>query len=110
MLAVKEDSPKEYPGAEYKELGHFIGNIVTIFRMSMGDNDMPALIYLGLPRMRLFWPVWVIICYLTFIIFFNFVIAEASKSYATVTANLDNILMQEKVALVNECEDIMFNV
>ena len=107
MYDIKAGNPTEYPGVEYDPLDHFIGNMITIFRMSMGDNDLPAIVYLGYYRAILFWCVWLIICYFTFIIFFNFLIAEACKSYEVVTNNLDNILMQLKVALVNECEDIM---
>ena len=87
MYDIKAGNPTEYPGVEYDPLDHFIGNMITIFRMSMGDNDLPAIVYLGYYRAILFWCVWLIICYFTFIIFFNFLIAEACKSYEVVTNN-----------------------
>ena len=105
--SVKADNPTEYPGFEYAVIGHFLGNFVTVFRMSMGDNDTGALIYLGPDRMRVFWAVWLLVCYLTFVIFFNFVIAEAGESYNVVHENLDKLLMHGKVALVDESEDVM---
>jgi len=105
--AVKEDNPNEYPGFEYQAIGHPVGNFITVFRMSMGDNDLGPIIYLGPDRGRLFWFVWALICYLTFIIFFNFVIAEASVSYNVVHENLENILMHGKAELVDESEDML---
>ena len=63
----------------------------------MGDNAVEAVMYMGEERKWLFWFVWLIICYLTFIIFFNFVIAEASESYNSVKENLDNILVNVRI-------------
>ena len=32
----------EYPGAEYSHLHPMLGNLITVIRMSLGDNDFLA--------------------------------------------------------------------
>ena len=71
----------EPPGKEYMYLGLFLGNIVSTFRMSLGDFDFDAATEL-LPHMNIiFWLIWFLIVVVTNIIFLNFIIAEASASY-----------------------------
>ena len=89
QVTLKHENENEYPGVEYRDIGHFFGNAFSVWRMSMGDNALEAVVYMNPGRTYLFWIVWCIICYLTFIIFFNFIIAEASESYNRVNENLD---------------------
>ena len=35
------------PGIEYKHIGLFIGNMIHVVRMSIGDNDFGGSIFLG---------------------------------------------------------------
>ena len=65
-------------------------------RMSLGDNDFSAVYYLdpvedegAIEKGAVFWLTWVLIAYITFIIFMNFIITEAGEIYAAVDANLD---------------------
>lgn len=55
----------------------------------------------------LFWFTWVIIAFITCIIFLNFIIAEASASYERVSGKLEHYLQFSKVSLINESEDMM---
>jgi len=96
----------EYPGAEYAFLGKFAGNLLSVLRMSMGDNDFSAVALFDEERAIVFWVVWALIAYLTSIIFFNFVVAEASASYERVCDNLDEVLILEKAQLINESEEM----
>lgn len=96
----------EYPGAEYAFLAKFLANVLSVFRMSMGDNDFGAVAYFDAERAIVFWVVWALIAYLTSIIFFNFVVAEASASYEAVSNNLDEVLILEKAQLINESEEM----
>ena len=53
----------------------------------------------------IFWVLWFIIAILTFVIFLNFIIAEAAGSYNRVKANISNILTHARVVLINETEE-----
>ena len=99
----------EYPGAEYAFLGKFVANLLSVLRMSMGDNDFAAVAFFDADRAVVFWVVWGLIAYLTSIIFFNFVVAEASASYERVCDNLDEVLILEKAQLINESEEMTGN-
>ena len=43
------------------------------------------------------------------IIFLNFIIAEASASYNTVSENIDRIKQNQKVNLITEADTILFD-
>ena len=59
------------------------------FRMSIGDNSMiDAAKKLGAADNMLFWILWLIGVVITSIVFLNFIVAEASGSYAKVTETL----------------------
>jgi len=72
---------KEYPGVDYAHIGRFIGNMIVVVRMSVGDNDFEASHDLEPSKNIVFWIVWIMILYVTCIIFLNFIIAEACASY-----------------------------
>jgi hypothetical protein len=75
--------------------------------MSIGDNDFGGIIHLNQYRTMVFWLIWVMIVFVTCIIFLNFIIAEASASYERVSDNIDNFLIFQKVCLINESEDML---
>lgn len=81
-----------YPGIEYSEIGRFFANIITIIRMSMGDFDVNAVVYMDKTSSKIFWFMWIIIVLVTAVIFLNFIVAEASASYEKISANITNYL------------------
>ena len=98
----------DYPGVEYLYLGRFIGNIITIIRMSIGDNNFDGTIYLESSTNIVFWIVWILTLYVTCIIFLNFIIAEACESYQRVSQNIGNNLQFQKVCLIHESEEMLW--
>ena len=48
----------------------------------------------------MFWLIWVLSVTLTSIIFLNFIIAEASASYAKVIDDLEAIIAKERVSMI----------
>jgi len=99
-----------YPGAEYKYLSRFLANIVTVIRMSIGDNDFSATVLMDQSSNRVFWSLWFVIAFTMCIVFLNFIIAEASASYAKVSSRIKQVLLYQKVTLINESEEMMFNI
>ena len=94
------------PGSEYQFLGMFVGNIMSTFRMSLGDFDFDASQAL-LPHINIiFWVIWLLIVVITNIIFLNFIIAEASESYAKVNERLDEFILKERAGLITESEEM----
>jgi hypothetical protein len=79
------DVVRGYPGEEFKYIGLFVGNLLAVFRASMGDfSIINASLYLSEPENTIFWLLFFFILVLTNIIFLNFVIAEAGNSYSIV--------------------------
>jgi len=71
-----------YPGQEFKSVGLFVGNILTVFRITMGDFAIiMASEYMTDTENAIFWLIFFLILVMTNIIFLNFVIAEAGNSY-----------------------------
>ena len=54
----------------------------------MGDFDFDASTYLTQQENTIYWIIWLMVVVLTCIVFLNFIIAEASASYAKVKDNL----------------------
>jgi hypothetical protein len=99
----------KYPGVEYYHIGRFLGNILTIARMSIGDNDFAASHYMSDHICNLLvWLTWAVLLFIMVIIFLNFIIAEACASYEKVRKNLDSFLQYQKLTLINESEDMMW--
>lgn len=96
------------PGSEYKHIGLFLGNMLTIIRISVGDFDFSGSSFLDHKLNIIYWIVWVIIIFIMCIIFLNFIIAEASASYERISGNIENFLLFQKVALIFESEEVMF--
>ena len=73
----------------------------------MGDfAAIDAISTLSKHESRIFWVFWVITLVLTCIIFLNFIIAEASNSYAKVKDSLIAMINKEKSALIGEAEGL----
>jgi len=96
------------PGSEYSHIGLFLGNMLTIIRISVGDFDFSGSSFLDHKLNIIYWMVWVIIIFIMCIIFLNFIIAEASASYERISGNIENFLLFQKVALIFESEEVMF--
>ena len=96
-----------YPGVEYEYVGMYLGNILTVLRMSMGDFGFDSAYLLSSTENIIYWFVWAIIVVVTCIIFLNFIIAEASASYEKVASDLEAYIMKEKALLIQEAELMM---
>lgn len=57
----------------------------------------------------MFWIIWVFVMGATCIVFLNFIVAEASASYAVVMDTLDQVIQQEKAALIAEADGLSMN-
>ena len=108
-LTAHFEEKGNYPGIEYKEIGHFYGNIISVIRMSLGDFDFKAIKYMDTLSNKIFWIAWICIILMTCIIFLNFIIAEASASYEKVVQNIDNYLIFEKCSMINESENMLYS-
>lgn len=73
----------------------------------MGDYEFDGANYLEDDLNRLYWFCWFLIVYITCIIFLNFIIAEASESYARVTDHLSEMIMKERASLIVEAETML---
>lgn len=85
-----------------------MGNWFHVIRMSIGDNDFDASADLSRENNIVFWILWVLILYITCIIFLNFIIAEACASYERVSVNIENYLQYQKATLIHESEDMLW--
>jgi hypothetical protein len=98
------------PAKEYFAVGIHIAEFIWTLRVSLGDFAAIEASR-GLPKAEnyMFWISWYIIVIVTCVIFLNFIVAEASASYAKVTETLVPIMWREKAALIAECEDMTMN-
>jgi len=94
---------------EYKNLGPFMGNVMTTLRLSLGDFDFGVLESGKLDEDQhwLFWIIWVLMVIFSALIFLNFIIAEVSNSYSKVKEHIDALIYKERAGLIEEAEDIM---
>ena len=98
---------EEAPGIEYEKIGLFLGNIFQTVRISMGDFAVIAAAdYLTQEENILFWIIWLITVIVTCIVFLNFIVAEASASYAEVSDQLENYIQLQRADLVAEAESL----
>ena len=74
----------DLPGPEYKNIGMFWGNMMYVFRASVGDFDFKASTYLTSAENYLFYLCWILVSVLTMLIFLNFIISEISAIYSDV--------------------------
>lgn len=92
-------------GTEYEFLGLHIGTLVSTLRISIGDFsaiDTSADLEGGDNYM--FWIIWLFVMGATCIVFLNFIVAEASASYAKVIEELEEIIWQERASLIAESD------
>ena len=99
-----EDEPENFPFEEYEFIGLLAGNIFTTLRIALGDFDFDPQQYTTLQENYLYWIIWLIVVTMTCIIFLNFIIAEASNSYAVVKESLTALTMKERASLIQEAE------
>ena len=76
-------------------------------RIAMGDFDFDASTYLTQQENTIYWIIWLLVVVLTCIVFLNFIIAEASASYAKVKDNLQAMISKEKSSLIGEAESMI---
>lgn len=69
------------PNQEYKNSGMFFGNLIYVFRTSVGNFDFDSSTYLTPSENKLFWFMWILVTMLTMIIFLNFIISEIGAKY-----------------------------
>ncbi len=98
---------EEMPGKEYFHVGLFVGEILWTLRISIGDNDAiePSAL-LNQYENYLFWFCYVITFLTSCVVFLNFIVAEASNSYAVVMETLEATVWMERSSLINEAEDM----
>lgn len=98
-------------GKEYYHLGLFAGEILWTLRVSIGDNSLigessklaPAENYL-------FWFCWFVSVMVSCVVFLNFIVAEASNTYAVVTDTLEATIWMEKSNLIGEAEEMTWEI
>ena len=94
---------------EYRKIGPFLGQIIYVLRLSLGDFHFAP--FTGSERsagqQNLFWLAWFIMVVLCSLVFLNFIIAEVCNSYQTVKDNIDSLIYKERAGLISEAEDIM---
>lgn len=111
-FSIREDiqdiiNLKVYPGQEYKYLPAWFRQCISVMRISLGDFDFGESGYLDPFENCLFWITWILITFLTCIVFLNFIIAEVSASYNKVTEKLHGLFLQERAQLIKESEDMI---
>jgi hypothetical protein len=104
---AKGEEP-ELPSGEYSQIGVFAGNLLYVFRTSIGDFDFDAAGFLEQRQNILFWFVWIFLVVITCITLLNFIIAEISKSYENVMESLEQQIQKERSSLIEESEDMIF--
>lgn len=92
LQAMESNEEFELPGPEYKNIGMFWGNLMYVFRTSVGDFDFEASTYLTSSENWLFFICWIMVTTLTMIIFLNFIISEIGTIYNTFYEKLDKLI------------------
>ena len=78
---------------EYKYTGMFVGQFLSTLRLSIGDfASIETAAALPKAENILFWHIWFLAVILTNVVFLNFIVAEASASYAKVTETLEAVI------------------
>lgn len=107
--AKEEDITKldGVPGVEYYRVGLWIGEILWTLRISIGDNSAigPASLLDGVENV-LFWICFFVTVFASNIVFLNFIVAEASNTYAMVTETLEATIWMERSSLIAEAEEM----
>lgn len=88
------DRPDPVEGTEYSHIGLYLGTVVSTARISIGDFsaiDTSAALEKAEDN-YMFWLIWLFVMGATCIVFLNFIVAEASASYAVVMETLDQVI------------------
>ena len=82
------------PDSDYQSVGPFIGNILSLMRISLGDFDFTELQNNSLTPNEhiLFWVMWILMVFFSLLIFLNFIIAEVSNSYSVVKEDIQALV------------------
>ena len=88
-------------------IGLLLGNFFYTLRTAIGDFDFGASYYMSHEENWTFFIIWFLVVVILCIIFLNFIIAEASASYAKVVENLDALKNKEKASLISEAESMI---
>ena len=88
-------------------IGLLLGNLMYTLRTGIGDFDFGASYFLTNSENVVFWINWFVTVVVLCIIFLNFIIAEASASYAKVVENLSALQNKEKASLIQEAESMI---
>lgn len=92
---------------EYAIIGNFMGNMLYVFRTSVGDFDFESSTHLSREENMLFFASWLIVTILSMIVFLNFIISEIGGIYNTVYEKKDKLVQKEKANLILESELLM---
>ena len=104
--ALAEDG--DYYGQEYMDMHLLMARLIDTLKVSLGDLGLIGTsMDLGLEDNILFFICLMLVIVVTFIIFLNFIIAEASASYETVAGDLPSYIMKQKATLIAESEFLM---
>jgi hypothetical protein len=91
---------------EFQFLPKFFAYWLSCFNVSLGNFDFapPTSGLNGSAENVLYWVLWFITLIITNVIFLNFIIAEASESYANVKETLEESKNKEKANMIAESE------
>lgn len=104
--ALAEDG--DWFGQEYMEMHLLLARLIDTLKVSLGDLGLLSTsVDLNSEDNILFFICIVLVILVTFIIFLNFIIAEASASYEKVAAELPSYIMKQKATLIAESEFLM---
>ena len=110
MLEGADGKVVIYHGSEYRTIGKFMGYVITLLRISLGDFVFESSQFLGVQENFMFWIMWMFMVIITCIIFLNFIIAETSKSYTEVDERSAATIAMERALLCAEAETALPNV
>ena len=80
---------------------------MTSLRVSIGDfSCIGSSTTLTVAENWIFWIIWLLAVIITNVVFLNFIVAEASASYAKVTETLEAIIQREKAAMIGEAQSM----
>jgi hypothetical protein len=100
-----EDDHNPVEGTEYQFIGLHLGTIFSTMRISIGDfSAIDDSADLEGSDNYMFWIIWLFVMGATCIVFLNFIVAEASASYANVTEIIAETIQQERAALISEAD------
>lgn len=130
--AVWGTDEEDLENNEYRHIGMWMGNFLTVLRLSLGDftfdplnepdeikgdcpedvkeSECPNVLNprkVDKTQHILFWTVWILMVVFSSLVFLNFIIAEVSNSYHHVKQEINSLIYRERATLTQEAEDIM---